>query len=73
MGDGLLTVGVVFVSLKLTAVVHWSWWCVLAPWGACVVSFALIFGTAVLRDALHDHWKRRAVMREVWDEEDETE
>lgn len=32
-----------FIGLKLTKVIAWSWWWVLAPlWGPIVLSFALI-------------------------------
>ena len=38
---GLL--GVVFVTLKLTGVIDWSWWWVTAPfWGGFVILLAVI-------------------------------
>ena len=43
---GLL--GVVFVTLKLTGIIDWSWWWVTAPfWGGFAV-FIVIFLMAVL-------------------------
>jgi len=34
--------GVVFVTLKLTGVIDWSWWWVTVPfWGPTVVAFAI--------------------------------
>lgn len=45
--SGLLTV--VFVYLKLTHVIFWSWWWVLAPiWIGFVITTLVIFGIAVL-------------------------
>jgi hypothetical protein len=44
---GLL--GVLFVALKLTGFISWSWWWVTAPfWGGLVLFFALIFGGVFL-------------------------
>jgi hypothetical protein len=37
---GLL--GVVFVTLKLTGTIHWSWWWVTAPFRGGFALFALI-------------------------------
>lgn len=44
---GLL--GIVFITLKLTGVIDWSWWWVTAPlWGgAAVVIFILFFILAI--------------------------
>lgn len=44
---GLL--GIVFITLKLTGVIDWSWWWVTAPlWGgAAVVIFILFFVLAI--------------------------
>ncbi len=40
---GLL--GVAFVVLKLTEVVDWSWWWVLAPfWGGLAITVAVLLG-----------------------------
>ena len=34
--------GVVFVTLKLLGVIHWSWWWVTAPfWGGVVLALAI--------------------------------
>lgn len=46
---GLL--GVVFVTLKLTGVINWSWWWVTAPfWGgfAIVLGALMVFGVGYL-------------------------
>ena len=44
---GLLTI--LFIGLKLTNVVAWSWWWVLSPlWGPFVFVFGLIIVIAVL-------------------------
>lgn len=41
--SGLLTI--VFIVLKLTSVIHWSWWWVLAPlW----IPLAILLGAAVI-------------------------
>lgn len=38
---GLL--GIVFITLKLTGYIQWSWWWVLAPlWGGIAVALAVI-------------------------------
>jgi hypothetical protein len=38
---GLL--GVLFVALKLTHVIDWSWWWVTLPfWGGCAFIFAIL-------------------------------
>jgi len=54
---GLL--GVVFVTLKLTGYIDWSWWWVTAPfWGGFVVAlvvFAMI-GMGLLIAHLMDKW-----------------
>lgn len=44
---GLL--GIVFITLKLTGVIDWSWWWVTAPlWGgAAVVIFILVLVLAI--------------------------
>lgn len=48
-GFSIFTVALaVFVTLKLTGVVHWSWLWVLAPlWGpyAVILVFMILFGT----------------------------
>lgn len=43
---GLL--GVLFVALKLTNVIDWSWWWVTLPfWGGFVLIFVFVFGFAI--------------------------
>ncbi len=48
---GLLTV--LFIGLKLTGFITWSWWWVLAPlwmaWALCIVFLAIVFLIALLR------------------------
>lgn len=42
-------VGIVFLILKLTSTIDWSWWWVLAPfWGWVVLVFVLAFLAAVI-------------------------
>jgi hypothetical protein len=44
---GLL--GLLFVALKLTGYISWSWWYVTLPfWGGFALGFALVFGIAVI-------------------------
>lgn len=47
---GLL--GILFIALKLTGYIHWSWWWVLAPiwisWAAAIVVFVAILTVAVI-------------------------
>ncbi len=46
---GLLgTLGVVFVVLKLCAVIDWSWWLVLAPLYVGLAIVLVLFAIAVL-------------------------
>jgi hypothetical protein len=43
---GLLTIA--FIILKLTNVIHWSWWWVTCPlWGSLAVSLAIILAALV--------------------------
>ena len=45
---GLLTI--VFITLKLTGFIDWSWWWVLAPiWASLVVWSLIIAGFLVIR------------------------
>lgn len=44
---GLLTI--VFITLKLTGVINWSWWWVLAPlWGGVALRLAIMLGLLLL-------------------------
>lgn len=45
-GIGVLgTLGVLFVALKLTGVIDWSWWWVTAPfWGGLALAVLIILG-----------------------------
>ena len=39
----------VFLTLKLTETIDWSWWWITAPlWGGLVLVFVLIFGALAL-------------------------
>ena len=54
---GLLTI--VFIALKLTSVIDWSWWWVLSPlWISALVGlfFLLIAGIILLVAYLKDKW-----------------
>lgn len=52
---GLLTI--VFIALKLTKIINWSWWWVLSPvW----IYFVLIILIAVVCVGLEEHSKKRA-------------
>jgi len=49
---GLL--GVVFIVLKLTGVIAWSWWWVLAPfWGGVAVAIVLMAVFAIVVSITH--------------------
>lgn len=44
----LMLLGIVFVVLKLTDVISWSWWWVLAPiWGGALLAVICVFVTAM--------------------------
>lgn len=44
---GLLTI--VFITLKLTGYIAWSWWWVLSPmWISCIIATAIIIGVVGL-------------------------
>ena len=44
---GLL--GVLFVGLKLTGVINWSWWWVTLPfWGALAIAGVIILGMVIV-------------------------
>lgn len=57
-GGGLCTLlTVLFVGLKLTGHIGWSWWWVLAPlWGALAV-WLIIFGVVVAIAAALAVWR----------------
>jgi hypothetical protein len=41
---------IVFITLKLCGIIHWSWWWVLAPiWGAVLVAFSLLAIAAYIK------------------------
>ncbi len=49
-GIGVLgLLGVVFVTLKLTGYINWSWWWVTAPfWGGFVAMIAILLGAVMV-------------------------
>lgn len=65
---GLL--GLLFIGLKLTNMIDWSWWWVLAPFWGCIalvaalvaLFFGGLFAIAALKD-LWQWWKRRCAAR----------
>lgn len=47
---GLL--GILFIALKLTGYIDWSWWWVTAPlWGGLVLIFAVLFVVLTIASA----------------------
>jgi hypothetical protein len=44
----LITLTIVFVVLKLTGLIDWSWWYVLLPFYAPIILSLLILGIALL-------------------------
>lgn len=45
---GLL--GIVFITLKLTNVIQWSWWWVTAPlWGGFVLVMGIVFIVLIIK------------------------
>lgn len=47
---GLLTI--VFITLKLTGVINWSWWLVLLPFYGPILGVILVFGIIILLSML---------------------
>lgn len=49
-GMGCLTVlGLIFIALKLTDLIEWSWWWVLVPfWGPVVLTVTVIVIVSIL-------------------------
>lgn len=61
---GLL--GVLFVALKLTGVIDWSWWWVTAPfWGVFALVFSIAVGAFLVAAILSLSEKRRGSARKV--------
>lgn len=51
--SGLL--GIVFIVLKLTGVINWSWWWVLAPlWGQFLLGLVLLGGIVLFTTKTSD-------------------
>ncbi len=49
LGGGTLgLLGVLFVALKLTHVIDWSWWFVLMPFYFCIALAAFVFLTIIV-------------------------
>ena len=61
---GVLTI--VFVVLKLTHVINWSWWLVLSP---SLLSVAIIIVYAIVVVAINS--KTKKVMKTIWREFDD--
>lgn len=59
-GIGVLgLLGVVFVTLKLTHVINWSWWWVTAPfWGGFAIFFAILACVGIVW-AVAEFWPRK--------------
>ena len=57
--DGLLTV--VFIVLKLTNVIDWSWWWIFSPlWLPPLIIFGgyfLVLGTLILVNRIREWWQ----------------
>ena len=59
-GDILGLLGVVFVTLKLTGVIDWSWWWVTAPfWGGIALVAVIFVVLLVIAFATEPRPKRR--------------
>lgn len=54
---GLLTI--LFIALKLTGVIAWSWWWVLSPIWFVVLAWTLIFGVLAAVSAYGESNKRK--------------
>ncbi len=54
-GIGLFgMLGILFIGLKLTGYITWSWWYVTMPlWGGVVFIFSLLFGGLMITWLLH--------------------
>lgn len=53
--DKLLTLlTVLFIALKLTGVITWSWWLVLLPFYGPIVAAALFLGVAYILGAIFE-------------------
>lgn len=44
----LAILGIVFITLKLTSVINWSWWWVLAPFWGPLAAWALLVAVLFL-------------------------
>lgn len=49
----------IFVTLKLTGVIDWSWWWVLAPTWMSLAAFILILVGCCVVAVFADEWRRR--------------
>lgn len=68
--NSLLTglLGIVFVTLKLTGTIDWSWWWVLSPfWGpvAIVLVIAILAIPGVFLKTYYDDKKRKETLRKL--------
>ena len=54
---GLLTI--VFITLKLTGYIAWSWWWVLSPlWVSFALIFAIVVGILLWEDKQNNRFRR---------------
>jgi len=54
---GLLTI--VFITLKLTGDITWSWAWVLAPAWIGLILLLLLFGTLIIGYTVMEYWKKK--------------
>lgn len=60
MNIGLLGIlGLIFITLKLTSVISWSWWLVLLPLYGSVILWVFIFITALIVAAVIEEKGKR--------------
>lgn len=60
-GPGLFVLlGVLFIGLKLTGYIDWSWWWVTAPlWGGFALVFTVMFVAAIAQEVARSKRPRR--------------
>lgn len=67
---GLL--GVVFVVLKLTNIISWSWWCITLPfWGLIVLAllfFAYVYTVTIIKYFYDEGKAGKAKNKCIWTE-----
>jgi hypothetical protein len=50
---------IVFITLKLTGVIDWSWWWVIAPYWITLLFISVVFGSVVAFLTLKWLWERK--------------